>query len=98
MKKKPTSTEVRINNSNKDMLKYTYVRDGEGLWTRIECAQMLSCIQRVDKAYGHMIIFLVEPEVEVVDDKGAKVFLALDLSRFEGREHWYHAEEGQADG
>ena len=45
VKKKPTNTEVRINDSHKDMLKYTYVRDGEGLWTRIDCAQMLSSIQ-----------------------------------------------------
>ena len=45
-KKKPSSTEVRSNDKNKDMLKYTYVRDGEGLWTRIECAQMLSCMTR----------------------------------------------------
>ena len=38
----------------------------------------------VDKDHDAMIIFLAEPEVVVTDDVGAKVFLALDMSRFEG--------------
>ena len=38
----------------------------------------------MDKDHDAMIIFLAEPEVVVTDDVGAKVFLALDMSRFEG--------------
>ena len=38
----------------------------------------------VSKDHDAMVIFLAEPDVEVTDDKGEKVFLALDLSRFEG--------------
>ena len=84
MKRLPTSTKVTIKDCNKHMLKYTYVRDERGIWALIESAEMLGRAQPVDKVYGAMIIFLMEPEVEVVDDTGAKVFLAMDLSRFEG--------------
>ena len=69
---------------NEHMLKYTYVTGEYGIWAQIESVEMLGRAQPVDKVYGAMVIFLVESEVEVVDDTGAKVFLAMDLSRFEG--------------
>ena len=83
MKRAPTSTRATTKDCNKHILKYTYVRDEIGFWKLIESAEVLSGIQQVDKAYGAMIIFLVAPEIEVVGDTGAKVFLAMDLSRFE---------------
>ena len=80
----PLTTKVKVTEFNSHMVKYTYVRAAEGRWKRIESACPVRSAKKLGERYRYMIAFLTEPDVEVTDDKGAKVFLALDLSRFEG--------------
>ena len=85
VKKKPVTTQIKVNEINGNTVKFIYVRDMQWHWTKIEHGRMHSqYLTLVGGQYSYMLIFLVEPEVEVYDNVGAKVFLALDMSRFEG--------------
>ena len=56
-------------------MKFTYVRDMEGHWTKIEHGRMRSqYLTLASGRYGYMLIFLVEPEVEVYDNVGGEGF------------------------
>ena len=84
VKANPYDTRVKITQRNSGKVNITYVRSKEGVWTRIERGVRLVDVVQVSNDLVAMTIFLAEPDIEVSDETGAKVFRALGMPIFEG--------------